>query len=312
MFYLLIANAVVPLARRAYRALFVPEEIARHTCLDLYHHALHYRKTYGAWGIRPRILFWLQNHRFAELFRLGRMQYKLQPFRNQAVVYRNAAGETLALACPGQRFNPEGFLQDGASTFRDEECWESDLHDDSDVVAGHPIDPRGFALRRAVRLPKREWRKVLDEGDTVLEMHIPEGGRMTPEASRSSMRWAAEFFDRYFPNDPFKAFGCWSWIFNTQFEALLPADSNMINFMRQLYLLPSRSNGNAGLYFIFGEDRIDPASAPRDTSIRRAMLAQLETGQGLRNGAMFFLREDLPYLGTEHYRAHWPPRILRR
>lgn len=92
--------------------------------------------------------------------------------------------------------------------------------------------------------------------------------------------------------------------FHEQTDLYRPT-SNMVLWQRELYLFPWSSNGKAGLFSIFGEDEIDPASAPRDTSLRRAVLDHLAAGRPLRNGAMFMLREDFQHFGTQHYRRHW-------
>jgi hypothetical protein len=42
--------------------------------------------------------------------------------------------------------------------------------------------------------------------------------------------------------------------------------------------------------------------APRDTRLRRALIAHLEQGQRLCCGRYLFLREDLPRFGTQPYR----------
>ena len=41
---------------------------------------------------------------------------------------------------------------------------------------------------------------------------------------------------------------------------------------------------------------------PRDTSVRRAMLDELQSGGSLRSGGMFFLAEDIERFGQKPYR----------
>ena len=42
----------------------------------------------------------------------------------------------------------------------------------------------------------------IKEGDTVIEVHIPEGERLTVEAAKASLEAAREFFPKYFPSIP--------------------------------------------------------------------------------------------------------------
>ena len=85
----------------------------------------------------------------------------------------------------------------------------------------------------------------------------------------------------------------------------------MVRWQRELYLFPIASGDRSGLYSMFGQDDVDPATAPRDTSLRRAVLDHLAQGGRLIAGGMFLLTEDFSHFGTQHYRSHWPPEVLR-
>jgi hypothetical protein len=63
--------------------------------------------------------------------------------------------------------------------------------------------------------------------------------------------------------------------------------------------------GRDGVFFLFGADDVDPGAAPRDTSIRRALLEEMDAGRPLLSGGMFILREDLKHFGVRYYRRHW-------
>jgi hypothetical protein len=200
-------------------------------------------------------------------------------------------------------FDPEGHARAGATA----EGWTSRLVIEEEQVTGYPISPAGVAIYREVQLPLDRWQRVLAKGDPVIEVHIPFGGGMTPERCADSMRQALEFFPRYFLERVFVGFTCGSWILNPDLAELYSPTSNMVLWQRELYLFPWPSNGKAGLFFLFGEDDVDTATAPRDTSIRRAVLDHLAAGRPLRNGGMFLLTEDFPHFGTQYYRTHWPP-----
>src|SRR5207253_4185001 len=118
-----------------------------------------------------------------------------------------------------------------------------------------------------ITLSLREWERVLTHGDTVLEMHIPDGEPMPPEACLDSMRQALEFFPQVYPNRPFHAFACYSWIFNTQLEQMLPPNANLVQFQRELYLFPLPFRGKEGVYYVFhkDEEEFDLATVPRDS-----------------------------------------------
>jgi hypothetical protein len=93
-----------------------------------------------------------------------------------------------------------------------------------------------------------------------------------------------------------------SWILNPQIGQIYRPDSNMVLWQQEMYLYPIASSGRDGLHFLFARDDIDPATAPRDTSMRRAFLDWLASGKRLMSGGAFILTEDLQYYGTQHYR----------
>ncbi len=309
VFYLLLGLAAIPRLRTVHKSRDVPEQITRDTALDMRIGAHRYKSiSNGRLGMERRLLFWHRLVSSGDLYRLGRMQYILRPFRGQLRAYRNQkTNQILALSEEGIRFNGEGYV-DGAGGIPDgQNGWTSRFLETETSVTGSPISPYGMAVRSEVTLPLSDWTCVLAPGDPVLEMHIPEGEPMTPEACRTSMQQALEFFPAYEPDRPFVSFACYSWIFNTQLEEMLSPTSNLVRYQHELYLFPRPSSGKDGLYFIFYRDDVDIKTAPRDTTLKRAVLDCLAAGIPLRSGAMFMLKEDLRHFGARHYRSQWPP-----
>ncbi len=70
----------------------------------------------------------------------------------------------------------------------------------------------------------------VSEGDPVLEMHIPRGGKLAMEACEASIRQAAAFFARFFPDFPYKGITCWSWLLDDSLRNYLPETSSIIRF----------------------------------------------------------------------------------
>ncbi len=57
------------------------------------------------------------------LFRIGRMEYKIEPFPGDVVVYRNVVtGKVIALAMDGARFNRDGYI-DAARDSEGDDGW---------------------------------------------------------------------------------------------------------------------------------------------------------------------------------------------
>lgn len=302
--HLLAAMAIVPLIREFHRGIGVAEDVTRACCNRVRCFSSNYERAHnGHPGIFPNQLSWLRHYASGSLlFRLGRLEYWAAPFHGWITAFRNRrTGEVLALANAGLHLNSNGLGFDPAKVSQYGEGWTSTLEITATAARGYPINPAGFAVRREISLPLNVWKLVLGPGDLVLDIHIPEGGDMAPEKCRDSLRRALEFFHHHFPYPRPVAFTCLSWIFGPQLETLLPPASNLVRFMREAYLFPVPS-AETNVWFVFLQDQFDPATAPRDTSLRRAIYDHLAAGNLFHNGGMFLLADDLKYFGHQHYR----------
>lgn len=297
---LLIVLAMVPFVQNLHQRMGIPESITQDTCLQIKCFVENHKKgNNGLHGISFGELPWIRHYIGGRLFRLGRMEYKIKMLSDFPLVFRHKkTGEVLALAGPDQRFNREGFV---AGPDERENVWISSLFENEQIVKGTPFSPYSMALPEEITLDKSDWQYVLGNGNIALDMHIPSGGGMDPDTCLDSMQRAFDFFTKHFPEQPAEAIVCWSWIFNTQLEELLP-DSNLAKFMRELYLFPIKSTGNEGLNFVFCRDYDDWSKAPRETSLQRALPGIIESGRKLRQAGMFIFKQDLSHFGTQFYR----------
>ncbi|HXT34515.1 MAG TPA: hypothetical protein VN837_02965, partial [Chloroflexota bacterium] len=115
------------------------------------------------------------------------------------------------------------------------------------------------------------------------------------------------FFSTHFPDRPLVAFACKSWLLDPLLDGLLPPGANLVRFQRQMYLVPLPGNQEDALEWVFDGKQANLAVAPRDTSLRRAVLIHIEKGGQLRGGGCFLFPEDLPAWGTAMYRRAYVP-----
>ncbi len=300
LLFMLCVLAMIPAVQEIHAAMKIPPAISRDTCLQIRAFNEAYKVRYdGLPGTPVGKLAWLRQHPRGEIFRLGRFEFKLIPQRAQVQCWRHdETGETLLFMPPDVLFDDAGFVVPADSG---QACWQSTLVEDDSTICGTVASPLGMAVNPVTTIEKSAWRRVLGPEDYVLDLHIPEGGGMTPAVVGESLRAAFKFFDKCFPDVRPLAVQCHSWIFNTQLETRL-ADSNLASFMREVYLFPVMSSGDDGLLFIFCRDYDDWMQAPRETRLQRALLDLYCGGTPLRCGGMVFLREDLARFGEQVYR----------
>jgi hypothetical protein len=306
LFPLLVGIAMAPLVREFHKKMEIPDKITRETCLEPYSYSLNYKEmTGGELGLIWSQLFWLRHYTREKYFRLGRFEFWLKPLGMDFRVYRNRnTGEVAALAQDEACYDATGL------SVNDQECelpgqWHAQFRAADNQVIGNIIHPRGYVISQPVTLDLNEWQLILQPGDWVLDMHIPAGGGMTPALVHTSFHRAAEFFPRFFPTMAPRAYVCSSWIYNPGLVDILPPESNLVSNLSDAYLVPVVSGPEDGLGFMFYQEKFDAQTAPRKTSLQRAILDFLSRGGRWRCGGMFYLLEDLDMLGTGFYQALW-------
>jgi hypothetical protein len=307
LFYLLILLSGMPELQRLYREHGVPADVARATLFDIERWMHVHHERHGDWGLAPDRINWLRNHMRGELYQVGRLQFQFGAFAPGFPVFRHRRTDhVLALAGDGLRFRADGQLDGAGGVIDPDTAWIAHFDLGESDIRGVPISPFGAAQREEVRLSRADWQPALSPGDPVLHLHIPAGGPMDFDACGQSLQQALEFFSRHFPQQPFVAFACSSWLLDAQLEQMLPPASNLVRFLRETYLLPARSGGAGTLERVFGAASIDPHTAPRDTTLRRAIADHLLAGGHLRGARCFLFPRDLDW-GSQVYRQRLIP-----
>ncbi len=297
LFYLLAYLAALPYLEKEYRRRGIALDILDATLQDIRFYMGDYFACYGQWGYDQ--FAWIWRHLAGRLFRLGRMQYMLVPFPGGVTAFRRKAdGGVVVLADPAQPLRADGYAGGGA------EAWLPEWAEEADGWRGHRVTPYGWAQRQAVFLPRAEWAPALQQGDTVLDVHIPRLDPLTEATCRASLAWSERFFAEYFADQPYRAVFCHTWFFTPQLQKLLPSESHIVRFQREFFLYPYPGDLQYLWNFVFTRKYPDRATAPRDTALRRAVLDWLDGG-----GEIF----DLPGVrfhgaeawGTQPYMRAW-------
>jgi GNAT domain-containint protein/N-acyltransferase family protein len=121
-------------------------------------------------------------------------------------------------------------------------------------------------------------------GGTAIGLHIPESGPMSPEAVAASLDEARAFFSRHFPDEPYTAFSCGSWLLDPQLLEYLPGDSNIARFQRRFELEPYEEPEGLDadvevLRFVFRTLTTPLDQLPRRTVLQRAIVDHLRAGR---------------------------------
>ena len=278
----------------------------------------------GVWGLEN--LGWPMRTMSGELLRIGRLQHRLDTHMQPFSVYRERGGaRRVRVVCaePGVAFDSAGIRCEAAA--ESDGIWLSQKHEQLDgaslLVTG--IDgSSGLAIREPLTelAPLSDWELLLQPGDKVLEMHIPEDGPMGLEAVAAGMRDAAAHWDSWYPTVPresseaggplgeegllnplFKVFTCTSWMLDPEYQRRLSPRSNVVRLQKACHLFPlSGSGGPASGYeriFSGPDRRLTCEPREGDTSMQAAFLAHLRSGGRWVGGGAVVLADEIDQFG---------------
>lgn len=127
----------------------------------------------------------------------------------------------------------------------------------------------------------------LSKGAPIVEIHIPNGADISPSAVEASLRDAAAFFEKYYPDHKYKHYTFHSWIMDENLRPLLSPTSNILKFQDMFERVPEGSSEDyAGLRYVFGWDatKEDIASRPSTSSFASRMKEYVLSGGRLYVG----------------------------
>jgi hypothetical protein len=306
-FYLLLALDFPERLASWHRKLGYPREVTAETIQEIACYEAMHVAGEGVPGIYDGMYEWLSSYLVSPFVRLGRFEYQMREWDGGVGVFRrDSDGAVVAVAGDAARVGDDGLLlgDDAPQT----SGWTAKRGETAEAFTGFPIDPAGRIVRREVRLPRPDWRRVLAAGDAVLDLHIPFGGGMDRERVRDSLKRAAAFFPRYHPDRPVRMLVLTTWFMDPRVPEVLGEESNAARFQRACYLHPCDPDPD-GLWFVLGakftEKPLD--ELPARTSVQRALAGFLKRGGKWHGGSMFVLPEDMPALRENAYRERFAP-----
>ncbi len=120
------------------------------------------------------------------------------------------------------------------------------------------------------------------KGERVLKIHISDNESLTGCAE--SMRSARAFFTRHYPEYRDAVMLTRTWLLDPRLTALLPPESNIIQFQQLFHLYDYINNEAEVLRRIFGEYKENLEAYTPTSSLGRAVLAHLKEGKALGSG----------------------------
>lgn len=134
----------------------------------------------------------------------------------------------------------------------------------------------------------------IESGEPVLNIHIPEDGKLLLEDCRDSLAAAKDFFSRYYPQYGYKGFVCDSWLLDCHNLDFMHPDSNIVQF-RSLFdaVYQTAAPFNEITRRLWGKQTVSKAKIetfPENTDLQKRAKAYLLGGGKTGNGYGFILK----------------------
>lgn len=156
---------------------------------------------------------------------------------------------------------------------------------------------------------------LIEAGEDVIEVHIPETGKLQPKDCDESFKTAEIFFAKFFPTFSYRFYSCHSWLLDDSLENILGAKSNVCQFKARFQEI-DRDESDAILRYVFRRDKeafilMEKARADvmgafdglikyDEDAVAKLMNALIVAGT-----SMAICGNSRPASGSEHHQSHF-------
>ena len=215
---------------------------------------------------------------------VGRLRYEIHKgFDRNVKVFADANGNVCILMC-GVKLHAKGHIL-GVVGYTDEEgAYDADFVETDEYYEGYAVDgATGLAQNTRTRLSKKDWKVILQSGDTVLKVHIRGGEKLLKADCDDSYARAEELFKKCFPEHDFKGFVCNTWLLCPVMGRFLKPTSNIMQFQEKYNLFPANNNAPDVFGYVYGLNvasaaDVDPETLPEENSMQRGVKQMLKEG----------------------------------
>lgn len=132
---------------------------------------------------------------------------------------------------------------------------------------------------RLFRIGELEYELHSIGDEKLVHLHIPSDAAFTRENVDESLKQAARFIERYYPDYAQAKRVCDSWLLSPQLQRILPPSSNILDFQRRFTILKVDAEGREYMEWIFQAPKdAEPSGLSEKTSLQRAAKKLLLAG----------------------------------
>lgn len=274
----------IPEMRKKHGQMGIPSDVTEATCNMFENQVQDFVDLNHRYGI-SHYVGWLKSFLDCKIVRIGRFNFEKAAYNSPFDVFENDG--RLAVLPKGVTFHRNGQILGGVDCSDEEVSFFADIEETDDSFIGYRIE-NGIALNERVTFKKSEWKRVLTQGDDIISVHIPSGGRMDDEVCDRDIARCREIFDTCFGG--YKAFYCNSWLLDPQIKTIMGKDTNLTKFADRYTKFPTKNIENDVFEYVYLLSHTTPLEElPENTSFGRAVKQHLMEGKHIYGARGVFL-----------------------
>lgn len=249
--HLFPAIPTIPDSLKYLRNRGLPEDVITATMQE-YDYCLNFcLKNSGRLAFDRGRLGWMRHLINNNLIRVGRFKYELPAKRIKGIrVYKNKLDEIIILA-DSVRVHRDGVILGSYGVKDENDSFYAEIVEEDGKIIGHAVSD-GKILREKTILIKEEWKLMLSEEDNVIPVHIPPCESFDCDIVEASYERMREIMRVHYPEMPYKAFHCDSWLTSNDLNKVLKPTSNILAFQNKYIKYPRKNGGAIGIFnFVF-------------------------------------------------------------
>lgn len=201
--------------------------------------------------------------------RIGRLSYQITQYYEYCEVYENDEGKRVFVPLPWRNYAPDGHIDPDGKT--------PVYKNDGKKIICNSFRPDGTLSFEETTVDLGEYHKILSPGDRVATIHIPEGGRLSPDIVMDSLKSAWKIINENF--EPVKAFVCRTWFIDPGLCDVIKPDSNMAKFADLFDIICTEDNQNHSIFeHIFVTKRTELTNLVPKNDFQKKMLDRALAG----------------------------------
>ncbi len=251
----------------------VPRDVTEATIGMFENQVGDYITLYGRIGISAYVS-WMLRFISCKIIRVGRFNLEICKYDRPFDAFSD--GNELRVMPSGETFHRSGQVLGSVNCEDDKGSFFGCVREDQETYRGLRVSS-GLVKNEEESLDRSKWKRVLTKGDTVVSVHIPTGGAMSPDTVEADLRRAEKIITGCFTD--FNFFYCSSWLLDPQLEAITGKAGNVTRFADRFLRFPMKSTGKDVYTYVFDTPcEIDPDKLVPKSSFAKGIKEHLKNG----------------------------------